>query len=148
MHKGGIRRTGSAKIPALLLKTTYLSDSRCHSVAHPTFRQALFFACPVAVDGATSNDATFRISIVHDRRTSTLKLGSNYLDRYRTTRSRWPPGYVRADAAVYISLSESARIQWNLENVFNTRYFMNADSNTNISPGSPRAFRIGMTTRF
>jgi catecholate siderophore receptor len=58
------------------------------------------------------------------------------------------PGYFRADAAVYISLSENVRIQGNLENILNTRYFGNADSNTNISPGSPRAFRIGLTTRF
>ena len=58
------------------------------------------------------------------------------------------PGYLRADAALYISLTESVRLQWTLENLFNKRYFANADSNTNISPGSPHAFRIGLTTRF
>jgi TonB dependent receptor len=55
------------------------------------------------------------------------------------------PGYLRA---LYISLTESVRLQGNLENLFNKRYFANADSNTNISPGSPRAFRVGLTTRF
>lgn len=58
------------------------------------------------------------------------------------------PGYLRADAALFITFTENVRIQGNIENVFNERYFTNADSNTNISPGSPRAFRIGLTARF
>ena len=58
------------------------------------------------------------------------------------------PGYTRADAAVYYSFNESWRMQANFENLFNTRYYLNADSNTNISPGSPRALRVGLTARF
>jgi catecholate siderophore receptor len=58
------------------------------------------------------------------------------------------PGYVRADAAVYVTLSRALRIQANVENLFDQRYFVNADSNTNISPGSPRAVRIGLTSTF
>jgi len=58
------------------------------------------------------------------------------------------PGYLRADAALYITLTENIRLQGNLENITNKRYFANADSNTNISPGSPRAVRVGLTTRF
>jgi catecholate siderophore receptor len=58
------------------------------------------------------------------------------------------PGYLRADAALYITLSEKMRLQGNLENISNKKYFMNADSNTNISPGSPRAIRVGLMTRF
>jgi catecholate siderophore receptor len=58
------------------------------------------------------------------------------------------PGYLRADAAVYFTLTENVRIQGNIENISNKRYFSNADSNTNTSPGSPRALRIGLTTRF
>jgi catecholate siderophore receptor len=58
------------------------------------------------------------------------------------------PGYVRADAAVFFALTERLRLQLNLENLFNVRYVINADSNTNLSPGSPRAIRVGLTTRF
>jgi catecholate siderophore receptor len=58
------------------------------------------------------------------------------------------PGYLRADAALFFTLSDRVRLQGNLENIFNKRYFANADSNTNISPGSPRAIRIGLTTSF
>jgi catecholate siderophore receptor len=58
------------------------------------------------------------------------------------------PGYVRADAALFYTLTERARIQVNVENLTNNRYIINADSNTNISPGSPRAVRAALTIRF
>jgi catecholate siderophore receptor len=58
------------------------------------------------------------------------------------------PGYTRADAAAFYSFSERWRLQANIENLFNRKYFTNADSNTNISPGSSRALRVGLTARF
>jgi catecholate siderophore receptor len=58
------------------------------------------------------------------------------------------PGYTRADAAVFVSVNEKTRVQANIENVFDQRYYVNADSNTNISPGSPRAIRLGLITKF
>jgi catecholate siderophore receptor len=58
------------------------------------------------------------------------------------------PGYTRADAAVFFVLTERVRLQANLENLFDKKYYLNADSNTNISPGSPRAVRVGLTARF
>lgn len=58
------------------------------------------------------------------------------------------PGYLRADAALYFDLGENVRLQGNLENIFNRRYLSNADSNTNITPGSPRALRVGLSTKF
>ena len=58
------------------------------------------------------------------------------------------PSYTRVDAAVFFSLTEKIRLQANVENLFDKQYYMNADSNTNISPGSPRAVRVGLTARF
>jgi catecholate siderophore receptor len=58
------------------------------------------------------------------------------------------PGYTRAEAAVFYSFNERWRLQGNIENLFNTRYYINADSNTNISPGSSRALRVGLTANF
>jgi catecholate siderophore receptor len=58
------------------------------------------------------------------------------------------PGYTRADAALFFSLTERIRLQANAENLFDKRYYVNADGNNNISPGSPRAFRIGLSARF
>ena len=58
------------------------------------------------------------------------------------------PGYTRVDAAVFYSLTERIRLQVNAENLFNRNYFINADGNTNISPGSSRAVRMGLNVRF
>ena len=58
------------------------------------------------------------------------------------------PGYTRADAAVFFSLTRRVRLQANVENLFDKRYYVNADNNTNISPGFPRMLRIGLTTLF
>jgi len=58
------------------------------------------------------------------------------------------PGYTRVDAAAYYALGRSLRLQANLENVFDKKYWINADSNTNISPGFGRALRIGLVAAF
>jgi len=57
------------------------------------------------------------------------------------------PGYTRLDAAVFWTLSEQWRAQVNVENLLDRKYFLNADNNTNLSPGSPRAVRLGLTVR-
>jgi catecholate siderophore receptor len=58
------------------------------------------------------------------------------------------PSYTRADAAVFYSITEKIRLQANVENLFNKQYYVNADNNTNISPGFPRAVRVGLIARF
>jgi catecholate siderophore receptor len=58
------------------------------------------------------------------------------------------PRFARVDVAVYYALAKGLRLQANVENLFDRPYYTNADSNTNISPGFPRAVRIGATTRF
>jgi catecholate siderophore receptor len=58
------------------------------------------------------------------------------------------PGYVRLDAAVFLSLTEKMRLQINVENLLDRRYYINADNNNNISPGFPRAIRAGLIARF
>jgi catecholate siderophore receptor len=58
------------------------------------------------------------------------------------------PAYTRADAAIYYSFTERMRLQANVENLLDRKYYVNADSNNNISPGSPRAVRLGLIARF
>ena len=58
------------------------------------------------------------------------------------------PGYTRVDAAGFLSLRHDLRLQLNVENLLDKTYYINADSNTNISPGSPRAVRVGITASF
>jgi len=54
------------------------------------------------------------------------------------------PGYTRVDAAAFFTLTDKIRLQVNIENVLDKKYYVNADNNNNISPGSPRAFHIGL----
>jgi catecholate siderophore receptor len=58
------------------------------------------------------------------------------------------PAYTRADIGVFYSITERWRLQGNLENLFDTKYFINADGNNNITPGRPRNVRFGLVARF
>lgn len=58
------------------------------------------------------------------------------------------PSYFRADAALFYSVTERIRLQANVENLFDRPYILNTDSNTNLSPGSPRAIRLALVARF
>lgn len=57
------------------------------------------------------------------------------------------PGYTRADAALYFALTEKVRLQANVENMLDKKYYINADGNNNITPGSSRAIRVALTAR-
>ncbi len=58
------------------------------------------------------------------------------------------PSYVRVDAAAYWALSARFGAQLNVENLLGEEYYAFANGNNNITPGSPRALRVGVTTRF
>src|SRR6185503_11937494 len=58
------------------------------------------------------------------------------------------PGYTRADAAVFFSITERWRLQANVQNLFDTQYYLNNDGNNNISPGASRGARVALIARF
>jgi catecholate siderophore receptor len=58
------------------------------------------------------------------------------------------PGYTRVDLAAFYNLTKDLRLQANLENALDKKYWTNADSNTNISPGFPRTLRVALTAAF
>jgi catecholate siderophore receptor len=58
------------------------------------------------------------------------------------------PSFVRVDAAAYYTVNRWVRLQANVENVFDRSYFPTANSNNNITPGSPRAVRVTVATGF
>ena len=58
------------------------------------------------------------------------------------------PGYAEVEASGSYRFANNIRLQVNVDNVFDRRYYANADGNTNISPGSPRAVRLAILTRF
>jgi catecholate siderophore receptor len=58
------------------------------------------------------------------------------------------PAYTRMDAALFYEIDAHLRAQVNVENLFDAHYFINADSNNNISPGSPTALRASISASF
>jgi catecholate siderophore receptor len=57
-------------------------------------------------------------------------------------------GFTRVDGAVFFDVTSRVRAQVNAESLFDERYYASAHSNNNITPGSPRAVRVSLTTRF
>ena len=58
------------------------------------------------------------------------------------------PGYTRVDGGLFLNVTPKLRAQLNVENLFDEEYYLSAHSNTNITPGSPRALRLTLTTQF
>ena len=58
------------------------------------------------------------------------------------------PAYTDVDAAAFLSLTPRVRLQVNVGNLLDRRYFANADNNTNISPASPRSMKMAIVARF
>ena len=58
------------------------------------------------------------------------------------------PGFTRVDAGVYYTPNERLRMQLNVENILDERYYPNAHNNNNITPGSPPAVRASVTASF
>jgi len=59
------------------------------------------------------------------------------------------PAFTRADAAVYYTLpGGKTRIQLNVENVFNKKYWPTVDGDNNISVGAPINARLTLSTSF
>jgi len=79
-----------------------------------------------------------------------LGLGATYQDSYfvREDNNVEVPDFFRVDAAVYYDVNDDLRIQANIENLFDTDYFPDAHSNTNISTGEPLNVRFTVTGRF
>ena len=58
------------------------------------------------------------------------------------------PEFTRVDMGLYYTPNERLSMQLNVENLLDERYYPNANSNNNITPGSPLAIRAGVTMQF
>ncbi|TAK63776.1 TonB-dependent siderophore receptor [Methylobacter sp.] len=58
------------------------------------------------------------------------------------------PGFLRFDAATYYKVNKNIQLQVNIENLFDKKYYASANSNTNITPGSPIAVNAGISVKF
>jgi catecholate siderophore receptor len=62
---------------------------------------------------------------------------------YTTTSNKVSlPGFSRIDAAVYYKASEHLKLQANIENLADKRYYASAHNDNNISIGSPREVKL------
>jgi len=150
-----IVQTGSQRTNGFEWSATGKVTSKWQIVGNYTYQDAFVTsATTAATEGAQAGQVPHHIASmwnnykIHPRLGAALGLISRsgmFATIDNTVRL---PGYLRADAALFINLGENLRLQGNLENLSNIRYTNNADSNTNISPGSPRAIRIGLTGKF
>jgi catecholate siderophore receptor len=76
--------------------------------------------------------------------------GVVYRDKIYTSTSNsvTAPAFTRVDGAVFYRMNKKVTVQLNLENLFDKKYYASAHSDYNITPGSPRAVRLGINARF
>lgn len=79
-----------------------------------------------------------------------LGIGATYQDSFfvREDNAVEVPDYTRLDAALFWDVSESLRLQLNVENLLDEEYFPDAHSNNNISTGRPLNARLSATYQF
>lgn len=77
-------------------------------------------------------------------------LGLIYRDDMYTSTSNTVtlPGYTRVDAALFWTISPAYRMQVNVENLGDKKYYLYANGDNNITPASPRAVRFSLHANF
>jgi catecholate siderophore receptor len=58
------------------------------------------------------------------------------------------PAFTRVDGALFYTISKQYKVQLNVENMFDKKYYASANSDSNITPGSPRALRVTLNAKF
>jgi catecholate siderophore receptor len=58
------------------------------------------------------------------------------------------PGFTRLDGAVFVRLNERLRVQVNVQNLTDERYFPTSHGDNNIMPGAPRSARVSLVANF
>ncbi|MCG8456438.1 MAG: TonB-dependent receptor, partial [Holophagales bacterium] len=80
----------------------------------------------------------------------TLGLGLTYQDEsfINNSNSAVLPSYTRFDAAAYYNLSDTMRLQLNIENLTDELYFPNSHSTHQATVGAPLNARLSIRGRF
>jgi catecholate siderophore receptor len=58
------------------------------------------------------------------------------------------PAFTRFDGALFYAVNKNYKVQVNVENLLDKKYYASANSNDNITPGSPRALRVTLNAKF
>lgn len=79
-----------------------------------------------------------------------LGIGLTYQDEsfINNSNSASLPSYTRIDAAAYYDVSETLRVQLNIENLADQRYYPNSHSTHQATVGAPLNARLTVTGRF
>lgn len=56
------------------------------------------------------------------------------------------PAFTRVDGALFVTATPHVRLQLNVENLFDRRYYATSHGNNNILPGAPRSLKLSVTT--
>ncbi|RTL35413.1 MAG: TonB-dependent siderophore receptor [Burkholderiales bacterium] len=58
------------------------------------------------------------------------------------------PAYTRVDAALFYAINPNYKVQLNVENLTDKKYYAYANGDNNITPGSPRAFKLVFSAKY
>jgi catecholate siderophore receptor len=77
-------------------------------------------------------------------------LGVVYRDSLYTSTSNTMmlPSFTRVDGAVFYRFSKQYRVQLNVENLFDKKYWASAHNDNNITPGAPRSVKLSLFASF
>lgn len=77
-------------------------------------------------------------------------LGVVYRDSIFTSTSNTVqlPSYTRIDGALYYNIGNDYRLQLNVENLFDKKYYASAHGDNNTMPGAPRSFKLTLNAKF
>lgn len=56
------------------------------------------------------------------------------------------PAFTRVDGALFVTATPHVRLQLNVENLLDRRYYATSHGNNNILPGAPRSLKLSVTT--
>jgi catecholate siderophore receptor len=79
-----------------------------------------------------------------------VALGVVYRDSLATSTSNTVtlPSFTRVDGAIYYRLSKQYRLQLNVENLLDKKYWASAHNDNNITPGAPRSAKLSLFASF
>lgn len=111
-------------------------------------------ASATALSGATVGQVPRNTFSLWNRYDATRALGIGLGVIYRdamfasTSNAVTLPGYTRVDAALFYTVNTNLSVQLNVENLLDRQYYAYANGDNNITPGSPRALRVGLHATF
>jgi catecholate siderophore receptor len=148
---GGGQRSQGVEVSVAGNLTRRLSLAGSYTYQDAVFRRAISASVR---DGAEIPNAPRHSASLWGRYQVTprlgLALGAIYQGRRFAAQDNLVrlPGFARLDAAAFYRIGDHVDVQLNVENLLDRKYFSFANSNTNITPGSPTSARLALNLGF